>query len=515
MLATWNNTDQPEPFHLSKIRVTAAPGTVDPTFILNVGDSMPLAMEIDFSQAIGIGKIIIRSNAAEAYPDAAPVGLLPNGGGGYNLLSTEIYVQATMTSKHQNLLAAEHLVQIENQISGPFFGRVADGDFKVIAGASIVANGGVQIITGGGVPQNSISYQTYGYGANGGDILIDGQITNASFVNLQVNSTNPHNILTGASGLISGSQSITLNNAAADGGTINVRTAGFAQHNIFAGTNVGPAADIAINVNQIQGDLTINALPASKATISLTASESGRQVITNSNFDTIGGLSLAASTLNINRPISTEKGDLTLTGNAVTIGSNVSAGTTGIGNLNVTATAGDIAVTSAAVVKASGDSINLTASGNIASQARLEATNLKLAAGGSINTLTRTDTVTATSGGSITLTDDDAITLTNLATTGNGSITWQPASPAGGRMERIQLVAAVAVHRARAERCHPVGGEAIDPELRIRIGPSRPARPRRENRGAAAVKHRAAGILDPGQGLGRPVHDERGAGSGP
>ena len=421
--ATWNNTDAPEPFHLSKIRVTAAPGTVDPTFILNVGDSMPLAMEIDFSQAIGIGTIIIRSNAAEAYSDAAPVGLLPNGGGGYSLLSTEIYVQATMTSKHQNLLAAEHFVQIENQISGPFFGRVADGDFKVIAGASIVANGGVQIITGGGVPQNSFSYQTYGYGANGGDILIDGQITNASFVNLQVNSTNPHNILTGASGLISGSQSITLNNAAADGGTINVRTAGFAQHNIFAGTNVGPAADIAINVIQRQGDLTINALPASKATISLTASESDRQVITNSNFDTIGGLSLAASTLNINRPISTEKGDLTLTGNSVTIGSNVSAGTTGIGNLNVTATAGDIAVTSAAVVKAAGDSINLTASGNILSQARLEATNLKLAAGGSINTLTRTDTVTATSGGPITLTDDDAIVLTNLATTGNGSIT--------------------------------------------------------------------------------------------
>jgi len=421
--ATWNKTDQPEPFHLSKIRVTAAPGTVDPTFILNVGDSMPLAMEIDFSQAIGIGKIIIRSNAAEAYPDAAPVGLLPNGGGGYNLLGTEIYVQATMTSKHQNLLAAEHLVQIENQISGPFFGRVADGDFKVIAGASIVANGGVQIVTGGGVPQNSTSYQTYGYGANGGDILIDGQITNANFVNLQVNSTNPHNILTGASGLISGSQSITLNNAAADGGTINVRTAGFAQHNIFAGTNVGPAADIAINVDQIQGDLTINALPASKATIALKASEPGRQVITNSNFDTIGGLSLAASTLNINRPISTEKGDLTLTGNSVTIGSNVSAGTTGIGNLNVTATSGDIAVTSAAVVKASGDSINLTAAGNIASQARLEATNLKLAAGGSINTLTRSDTVTATSGGSITLVDDDAITLTNLATTGNGSIT--------------------------------------------------------------------------------------------
>ena len=146
-------------------------------------------------------------------------------------------------------------------------------------------------------------------------------------------------------------------------------------------------------------------------------------MITNSNFDTIGGLSLAASTLNINRPISTQKGDLTLTGNAVTIGSNVSAGTVGIGNLNVTATAGDIAVTSAAVVKASGDAINLTASGNISSQARLEATNVKLITGGSINTLTRADTATAKAGGSITLADDDAITLSDLATTGNGSIT--------------------------------------------------------------------------------------------
>ena len=437
--ATWNNTDQPEPFHLAKLRVSAAPGTVDPTFILNVGDSMPLAMEIDFSQAVGTGKIIIRSNAAEAYPDAAPVQLLPNGGGGYNLLGTQIFVQATMTSKHGNTLAAESLVQIENQITGPMNGRVANGDFKVIAGASIAANGGgVQIFTGGGVPQNSTPYQTYGYGANGGDILIDGQIAGTNFVNLQVNSTNPHNILTGASGLISGSQSITLNNAAADGGTINVRTAGFAQHNIFAGTNVGPAADIAINIDQTQGDLTINALPASKATISLKASEPGRQVITNSNFDTIGGLSLAASTLNINRPISTQKGDLTLTGNSVTIGSNVSAGTVGIGNLNVTATAGDIAVTSAAVVKASGDSINLTASGNIASQARLEATNLKLTAGGSINTLTRTDAVTAKAGGSIVLADDDAITLTDLATAGNGSITVT----AKGLLDAVNVVTA-------------------------------------------------------------------------
>ena len=417
-----------ELFHLSKLRVSAAPGTVDPTFILNVGDSMPLAIEVDFSQAVGKSTIIIRSDAAEAYPAAAPVNLLPNNGGGYNLLASEIYIQAPMTSRsgtHPNILAADKLVRIENNFTAPLFGRVANGNFQVIAGASIdgVSGRSVEIFTGAGVPPNTNPFFQYGFGGNGGDILIDGQIRNSGFVNLQTNSVNPRNILTGPSGLISGSASITLNNAGADGGTINVRTANFAQHNIFAGSNSGPAADIAINVNQVQGNLTINALPASRATIALTASEPGRQVITNSNFDTVGGLSLAASTLNINRPISTEKGDLTLTGNSVTIGSNVSAGTVGIGNLNVTATAGDIAVTSAAVVKASGDSINLTASGNIASQARLEATNLKLTAGGSINTLTRADTVTATSGGSITLADDDAITLANLATTGNGSIT--------------------------------------------------------------------------------------------
>jgi hypothetical protein len=417
-----------ELFHLSKLRVFAAPGTVDPTFILNVGDSMPLAIEVDFSQAVGKSTIIIRSDAAEAYPVVAPVELLPNNGGGYDLLGSEVYIQAPMTSRNHarfNTLSAENLIRIENNFTGPVFGNVSNGNFEVIAGASIDGVDGrpVQIFTGAGVAPGYLPFYQYGRGGNGGDILIDGQIRNAGFVNLQTNSVNPRNILTGPSGLISGSASITLNNAGADGGTINVRTANFSQHNIFAGSNSGPAADIAINVNQVQGNLTINALPASRATIALTASEPGRQVITNSNFDTVGGLSLAASTLNINRPISTEKGDLTLTGNSVTIGSNVSAGTVGIGNLNVTATAGDIAVTSAAVVKASGDSINLTASGNIASQARLEATNLKLTAGGSINTLTRADTVTATSGGSITLADDDAITLANLATTGAGSIT--------------------------------------------------------------------------------------------
>ena len=423
--ANWNTrSDVVETFILSKVRVFARAGTVDPTFVLHVGDKMPLALEVDFSQATGTATVIIQSDAAESYAPSRAQGFpgsLPTGAG-YNFRATDIFVRAAMDPRYSNTYAAQHLIQIENSITGGLDARISDGDFKIVAGASV--SGTTDIRLGAGIPPSAFSaYSQYGYGGNGGDILIDGEIKNAGYVNLQVNSVNPRNILTGASGLISGGSSITLNNAGADGGTINVRTADFAQHNIYAGTNVGRAADIAINVNQIRGDLTINALPASQATISLTASQAGRQVITNSNVDTVGGLSLAASTLNINRPISTERGDLSLTGNSVTIGSNVSAGTTGIGNLNVVATAGNIAVTSAAVVKATGDSINLTATGSIASQARLEATNLKLTAGGAIDTLTRTDTVTAKAGGSIRLSDDDAISLTQLTTTGDGQIT--------------------------------------------------------------------------------------------
>ena len=419
----WNTRDtQTENFILSKVRVFAAAGTVNPTFVLHVGDKMPLSLEVDFSQAVGTSTIIIRSDTAELYPESRAE-YLPHGGG-YDFRASEIYVRAAIDPKPQysNNYAAENLIQIENAITSGLTARIKDGDFKLLAGASI--SGTTDIRLGAGIPPSAFSpYSQYGYGGNGGDILIDGVIQNAGYVNLQVNSVDPRNILTGPSGLISGGASITLNNAGADGGTIDVRTADFAQHNIFAGTNVGDAADIAINVNQVRGNLTINALPASQATINLTASEAGRQVITNSNFDTIGGLALTASTLNINRPLSTERGDITLTGDSVTIGSNVSAGTTGIGDLNVVATAGNIAVTSAAVVKATGDSINLTASGSIVSQARLEATNLDLKAGGAIDTLTRTETVTARAGGAIRLSDDDAIKLTQVSTTGNGTIT--------------------------------------------------------------------------------------------
>lgn len=417
----WNTkSDQLETFYLSKVRISCAPGTVDPTFILHVGDSMPLALEVDFSQAIGTSTIIIRSDATETNAGAAPTGALPNGGGGYNLLADQIYVQAALNPKYGNNFRADDLIQIENSVTGGLQARVSNGDFKIIAGATV--SGTTDIRTGSGVPPSAFSpYSQYGYGGNGGNIQIDGQILNAGQVNLQTNSVDPRYITTGPSGLISGGGSITLNNAGADGGAINVRTAGFSQHNIFAGTSAGPAADIAIDINQVQGDLTINALPASKATIALHAPRG--QVITNSNVDTIGGLTLDASTLNINRPVSTQQGDITLTGSSVSIGSNVSAGTVGIGNLVVTATAGDIKATSAAVVKATGDTIIFTAAGNIKSDSRLEALALNLTASGSIIAVTRTDTVSAKAGGSIFLSDDDGITLNPVMVSGDGDIT--------------------------------------------------------------------------------------------
>ncbi|MBM3956350.1 MAG: hypothetical protein FJ309_17405, partial [Planctomycetes bacterium] len=287
----WNTRDTTlETFYLAKVRVTCAPGTVDPTFVLHVGDSMPLALEVDFSRAVGTSRIFITSNAAETYNSAAPAYDLPRGGGGYNLLASEVYVQATLNPRYTNDFRATKLVQIENAITGGLSSRVSEGNFHIFPGASV--SGTTDVRLGSGIPPSSSIYGSYGFGGNGGDILIDGVIQNAGNVNLQVNSVSPRNILTGPSGSISGGGSITLLNAGADGGVINVKTADFAQHNIFAGSDSNPQADIGIFVDQTRGNLTINALPSTQAAMSLTASESGRQVIVNSNLDTVGSLSL-------------------------------------------------------------------------------------------------------------------------------------------------------------------------------------------------------------------------------
>ncbi|MFM7076093.1 MAG: hypothetical protein ACKO3G_08515, partial [Planctomycetaceae bacterium] len=140
--ARYNNpdpaSDTTENFELAKVRVFARPGTVDPTFILHVGDSMPLALEVDFSQASGTSTIIIRSDATQGTAGGSSVAWLPHGGG-YDFLADRIYIQAAMNvaGDQANNFRASTLIQIENAVTGSLNARVSDGDFKIIAGASV------------------------------------------------------------------------------------------------------------------------------------------------------------------------------------------------------------------------------------------------------------------------------------------------------------------------------------------------------------------------------------------
>ncbi|MFM8531331.1 MAG: beta strand repeat-containing protein, partial [Ilumatobacteraceae bacterium] len=438
VVRNWNTgTTTTETFYLSKIYVRARPGTVDPTFTLHVGDSMPLALEIDFSQATGTSTIIINSAAAEAYNAAAPAAALPNAGAGYTLAGSVVRIQAAITPRYSNDYRATDLIRIENAITGGLNARVSNGNFELIAGASVT--GATNVFTGGGIPGNATSaLGTYGFGGNGGDILIDGSINSGSAVILQTFSVDPRIIRTGATGFIQGTTSITLNNAGADGGVIDVTTRNFAQHNIFAGSVSDRAADIGIRVRQTAGDLTLNALPASRGKIDLSATAADGDVIINSNVDTIGALALSAPTLNISRPLSTQQGDITLTGGNVTLGSNVTAGQTGIGDLVVTATAGAVNVTSAAIVQAPGDAIRIGATGGITSQATLTADVLALTAGGAIDVNTLTGAITAQAGGAITIDEVDALLATSIATTATGNV----AVTAGGVLDLVSVTTA-------------------------------------------------------------------------
>ncbi|MFM8892099.1 MAG: beta strand repeat-containing protein, partial [Planctomycetia bacterium] len=438
VVASWNTTaPTTENFYLSKIYVRARPGTVNPSFTLHVGDSMPLALEIDFSQATGTSTITINSSAAEAYNAASPAGSLPNAGAGYTLAGSVIRIQAALTPRFSNDYRAANLIRIENAITGGLNARVSNGNFELIAGASVT--GATNVVTGGGVPGNvTTTFGAYGFGGNGGDILIDGAINSGSSVILQTFSVDPRIIRTGATGSIQGTTSITLNNAGADGGVIDVTTRNFAQHNIFAGSVSNRAADIGIRVQQTAGDLTLNALPASRGKIDLSATAADGDVIINSNVDTIGALALSAPTLNISRPLSTQQGDITLTGGNVTLGSNVTAGQAGIGDLVITATAGAVNVTSAAIVQAPGDAIRIGATGGITSQATLTADVLALTAGGAIDVNTLTGAITAQAGGAITIDEVDALLATSIATTAAGNV----AVTAGGALDLVSVTTA-------------------------------------------------------------------------
>ena len=438
--ANWNTgTTTTENFYLSKIYVRARPGTVDPTFTLHVGDSMPLALQVDFSQATGTSTIIINSSAQETYlpTNLNPAQTLPSSNAGYNLAGSVIRIQAALTPRYSNDYRAENLIRIENAITGGLNARVSNGNFELIAGASVT--GATNVVTGGGIPGNvTSSLGAYGFGGNGGDILIDGSINSGSSVVLQTFSVDPRIIRTGSSGSIQGTTSITLNNAGADGGVIDVTTRNFAQHNIFAGSVSSRAADIGIRVRQTAGDLTLNALPASRGKIDLSATAPDGRIITNSNIDTTGALALTAPTLSISRPLSTQQGDITLSGGSVTLGSNVTAGQAGIGNLVISATSGAVNVTSAAIVQAPGDSIQVTATTSITSQATLTADRVTLTAGGAIDVDTATKAITAQAGGGVTIDEIDDVEVTRVATSAAGNIKIT----AGGVLDLVNVTTA-------------------------------------------------------------------------
>lgn len=90
------------------------------------------------------------------------------------------------------------------------------------------------------------------------------------------------------------------------------------------------------------------------------------------------------------------------------------------------------------------------------------------------------------------------------------------ADVATASMEGKQLVAVVAVHRARPQRCYTVGAESIHPKFGIGICPTRTARPRvLAWDEIGAVIDRATGIFNPCQGIRSPVGDSSELALGP
>ena len=410
-------------FNLAKIKITCAPGTVDPSFVFQTGDSLPIALEVDFSAAAAGSTSTVSINAPisdTAYAATSFAPSLCSWITSVELKATHIYVQAGITPRYSNNYAATNLIQIENAVTGGLTARVSDGNFVIDPGASVSGNTTVQL--GLGVPGNLATSNAYGYGGNGGDILINGELKNAGDVFLQINSLDARNIKTGASGLISGIGTLALYNFGADGGTVDVSTANFQAVNIRAGTAGNQIPDIGITVTQTAGNLVLNSLPTSRGAITLKATAPDAQININANFDTQASLTLDAQVLNITRPLSTTAGDISLLGNTVTIGSNLIAGKSGVGNLNVTSKAGAITLSSAAIIQAPGDRIVMNAKTNIVSTARLEATNLVLTAGGTISAASSVDTVSASAAGSITIADIDELIVTD-ATTSAGTIT--------------------------------------------------------------------------------------------
>lgn len=400
----WCKAGTIENYHSASINIVGlTQGTK--VFLAN-GDPLPLALTVSLPTSVLPG-------TASAVNIRGPINSTVNTWSDLYLTSAAanaVTIEASINSQFGVGLGARDGVEIRNTITSPITtSYVSDGDFRLIAGAQIQGNVGVFMgQAGSGI----------GFGGAGGDILVDGTI-NGSSVTLQTNSVSQKtNIVTGESGLISGGGSLTLFNAGTDGGQIDIRSKDFSVTNVNVGTPSGPIPDIGISIDQIAGNLKIAAVPSSRGQISLTASAPGSQIIVNSDINTEAGLSLDASTLAVNNPLSTVAGNIRLTGDTVAIGSNVLAGTGGVGNVLITSRTGAVTVSSAAVVAANDETIVIDAKTNISSQASLQAQTLDLRAGGSITLRSNANEVRAVAGGSITIDDDDALVVRSAVAAG-------------------------------------------------------------------------------------------------
>jgi len=405
--ATWNGPTLVENFRSAGILINGGPGT---TVNLVNGDPLPLGLDISLTTSTpGPG---VKTSSIQL---DGPIDTTVNPYAyGLAMQANEIIVSAPIRDNHaEALFSARDRVEFRNTVTtGQVTSYLSDGTFHLLAGASINANLGVfmgQI--GSGV----------GFGGFGGDILIDGTV-NAGSVTLQTNSpSQATNIVTGPSGMLSGGGSLTLFNAGIDGGRIDVATRNFAVTNVNVGAPNSVNPDIGISIDQQAGDLRIAAVPSSSGQISLKASGAGAEIIVNSDIKTQGGLSLDATSLSITSPLTTEAGNIQLSGDTVTMGSNVTAGARGVGNVAIKSRKGAVSVLSAAVVSAPGGSIDITSATDVISQATLESESITVSAVGSITLNSNANTIEATAGTGISITDSDDLVVRS-ATTASGPI---------------------------------------------------------------------------------------------
>jgi len=405
----WNVAGQLENFTSGAIRLRTSPQVK--VFVAN-GDPLPLAFQVvpgTFgSPAASVdvaGPIDATLNKATSSPEPYLT----------SLVAGTISLRAATTTGVFTDLRADSLIDLQNIVTSSTNAYVGNGDFRLIAGASIKGDLGVYVgQTGSGT----------GFGPQGGDIVIDGLISSGSSVTLNTNSsTQPVNITTGPSGLVTGSAagSLTLFNSGLDGGSIDIRSSNFALTNVSTGAPNSPVRDIGVTIDQTVGNLRITAVPRSLGQISLKASAPNSTITIDSNVETEAGLALEAAVLAVNRPLRTSAGNIVLTGNSVTVGSNVTAGSSGVGNVSIKSRTGKVTLSSAAVVAALDESITIEAATDIDSQARLETGLLNLTAGGGITLKSNAREIKATANAGIDVSDDDSL-LVRSAVAGKGDL---------------------------------------------------------------------------------------------